>query len=80
MTLFPFDWGDVLLHLVIATGATAFVTTVGFPFFALFANSVGWPVREFLQKRTNWSAQKHWEAWTPVLTGWLVVAGIMSHG
>lgn len=76
----PHDWLGVLLHVGIAAAATFFVATIGFPFFALFANSVGWPVREFIQRRTDWSAQKHWEAWAPVLVGWLVVVEVMARG
>ena len=80
MKLLPHDWLGVGLHVVIAAVITAFVATVGFPFFALIANSIGWPVREFVQKRTDWGAQKHWEAWPPVLIGWLVVAEVMARG
>lgn len=79
----PSDWPDVLLHMLLAAVATAVITVVGFPFFALIANSVGWPIREALQvrqKKGAWSVQNHWEAWAPVLVGWLVVAEVMAYG
>lgn len=82
----PQDWLGVGLHGGIAAVATAVVTILGFPFFALFANSVGWPIREAFQGGIpglwpwQWSVQKHWEAWAPVLIGWLIIAEVMARG
>ena len=89
--IFPSDWLDVVLHLVVAAVATALVAWLIDYRLALVLNTIGWPLREWLQndywiggtRRTalrDWSVQKHWEAWPPVLLGWLVVAEVMARG
>ncbi len=79
----PKNWSGVLLHVLTAVAGTAIVTGLGFPVIAFVVNTFGWPVREALQSRTPpwlWSAQKHWEAWPPVLIGWLVIAEVLARG
>ena len=81
MRLLPSDWLDVALHLVIAAVATALVAWLIDYRLALVLNTIGWPLREWLQNDgIPWSVQKHWEAWPPVLLGWLVVAEVMARG
>ncbi len=78
--LFPHDWLGVAVHLVVAALATALVAWLIDYRLALVLNTVGWPLREVFQGTWPWSAQKHWEAWPPVLIGWLTVAEVLARG
>ena len=97
MTLFPHDWQDVGLHVLVAFVAVLMLTVLGLArhseglmWGAVVANTLGWPLREAVQRRKKdrhdwnrpwlWSAQKHWEAWTPVAVGWLVALALTSVG
>ncbi len=89
----PHDWIDVGLHLLVATVAVGLLVALGqargepwIIWAALAANTLGWPLREALQRRAKerwdwsrpwlWSAQKQWEAWPPVVAGWTVALAL----
>lgn len=84
--LFPADWLGVGLHVIVAVVVTALVTVLIDYRLALVLNTVGWPIREAFQGGLpgvwpwRWSAQKHWEAWAPVLIGGLIGAEVMARG
>jgi len=80
----PNSWLGVGVHVGVAAIIVAAVTLAGFPIVALIGNTIGWPLRERLQRGGTafrlWSAQKHWEAWAPVGFGALVIAEIVARG
>ena len=84
--IFPHDWLGVGLHVLVAALATVLVAWLIDYRLALILNTLGWPIREAFQGGCpgmwpwNWSAQKHWEAWPPILVGWLVVAEVLARG
>ncbi len=92
--IFPDNWFEVGVHVVVALLATALVAWLIDWRLALLVNTIAWPLREALQERAKppgtglvhwywpggWSVQKHWEAWAPVLVGWLAIAEVMARG
>ena len=83
----PLDWFDIRLHsgiAIVAVGAFCVIAALVPDLWPLgpasiAANTIGWPVREAIQRRLKssfdwwrpwlWSEQKQMEAWPPVVLG-----------
>lgn len=81
------DWVDIWLHVAVAASAVGAFCAVSALVWglgplgpvAIAVNTIGWPLREALQRRLKssidwcrpwrWSARKHMEAWPPVAVG-----------
>ncbi len=84
------DWEDISLHAGIGTlvvVSLAWGSELGVPgaipgaIAAAVVNTVGWPLREYLQSRTlpkEWSLQKHLEGWLPGIAGWAGLGGYLQ--
>jgi len=82
----PVDWRDVGLHCLVAVFFVSLSVTImlwiHMPLIllaALCANTIGWPAREAWQRARKghddpwrFSYHKRWEAYAPVVTGWLI--------